>query len=120
MLARLIPANAGNTGLGQPHEQPPTAHPRQRGEHHAMHNALGRHWGSSPPTRGTRHFELFAANVLGLIPANAGNTVGAVQCDGEAPAHPRQRGEHVAEWLEHQWGLGSSPPTRGTHTVVLE
>ena len=54
-LARLIPAHAGKTrdGGAVPHAR--QAHPRSRGENHAVVVSIRRLGGSSPLTRGKQH-----------------------------------------------------------------
>ena len=50
----------------------------------------------------------------GLIPARAGNTVGAVCGWLLYGAHPRSRGEHEAGEQPEDMREGSSPLARGT------
>ena len=69
--------------------------------------------GSSPLTRGKRHFQALNNLGLRLIPAHAGKT--ACECpdaDGGG-AHPRSRGENDAPHDDVCSGTGSSPLTRG-------
>ena len=73
-LVGLIPARAGNTHDNSDHRTGCRAHPRSRGEHEMSFRAavLGR--GSSPLARGTPTEVADEADVVGLIPARAGNT----------------------------------------------
>ena len=65
--------------------------------------------------RGTHTGRLEFAQYVGIIPAYAGNTVGAGDCCGEPGDHPRVCGEH--KWLSAVPSAlaGSSPRMRGTH-----
>ena len=70
----LIPAHAGKTllhwlGLGAL-----PAHPRSRGENYPPNLLMGEEAGSSPLTRGKRHFQALNNLSLRLIPAHAGKT----------------------------------------------
>ena len=51
-LRGLIPAHAGKTSSASIGRWSPWAHPRSRGENHALERAAGRSQGSSPLTRG--------------------------------------------------------------------
>ena len=70
--------------------------------------------GSSPLARGTRDPNARGMNLLGLIPARAGNThrgnPGYLSCW----AHPRSRGEHPKIRVRVSFAPGSSPLARGT------
>ena len=50
--------------------------------------------GSSPLARGTLIVVMVVIRRSGLIPARAGNTLGADGWDKNSRAHPRSRGEH--------------------------
>ena len=54
-----------------------------------------------------------AHHILRLIPAHAGKTSEAVVSITHLPAHPRSRGENIAEQGWDAYALGSSPLTRG-------
>ena len=70
--------------------------------------------GSSPLARGTRFEVCHSLEVVGLIPARAGNTVARKFAGSSSRAHPRSRGEHCV-WMVGVGGiLGSSPLARGT------
>ena len=116
---RLIPARAGNTAVGDDAPVPVTAHPRSRGEHAGMCEAITSRLGSSPLARGTLPATDAYINAWRLIPARAGNTSSLGAAARAAAAHPRSRGEHadffVANWA---WG-GSSPLARGTRSKKL-
>ena len=132
--ARLIPAHAGNTGCAPMATSPCWAHPRSRGEHQCVTEALTEITGSSPLTRGThvRHFSrqrlkrlipAHAGNTLvcgpsilrrGAHPAHAGNTRHQPVLSRMLGAHPRSRGEHTRIRVRMVVRPGSSPLTRGT------
>ena len=69
--------------------------------------------GSSPLTRGKRVLEVRRAGAVGLIPAHAGKTSPARRGHGTAWAHPRSRGENLAQLSPAVASQGSSPLTRG-------
>ncbi|SDQ52385.1 hypothetical protein SAMN05428996_2038 [Quadrisphaera sp. DSM 44207] len=109
----LIPAYAGSTprrGCGGP-RQP--AHPRVRGEHRAAIAAADGWLGSSPRTRGAQGRRHACGDEEGLIPAYAGSTTASPSSPDGPWAHPRVRGEHVAQVLAEKHLDGSSPRTRG-------
>ena len=70
----LIPARAGNTPPHHVQGKEPEAHPRSRGEHRLSSLPVKLPPGSSPLARGTRPLTTLSQNLLGLIPARAGNT----------------------------------------------
>ena len=71
----LIPAHAGKTGTLCGSVARGTAHPRSRGENpHVILKPSCCH-GSSPLTRGKRHFRGLSHLALRLIPAHAGKTL---------------------------------------------
>ena len=71
----IIPADAGNTwGIGLT-GFPAWDHPRGCGEHPVWSSLGSCSRGSSPRMRGTRRVQITPAHDLGIIPADAGNTV---------------------------------------------
>ena len=74
---RLIPAHAGKTAAPPPPISTRTAHPRSRGENAIPCISSCTICGSSPLTRGKRHFHGLSHLALRLIPAHAGKTRGA-------------------------------------------
>ena len=99
------------THTGAPVE---SAHPRRCGEHrHDPYRCAGR-VGSSPQVRGTRTSIIPESKPRGLIPAGAGNTLGASMRHYAQTAHPRRCGEHWIRLLPRGWRRGSSPQVRGT------
>ena len=114
LLARLIPARAGNTLALRCAIRASPAHPRSRGEHPT--NALPSECvaGSSPLARGTQQTVTSARKWSRLIPARAGNTLLQSGASVSRPAHPRSRGEHPRPPSSDAASHGSSPLARGT------
>ena len=69
-------------------------HPRIRGEHFQMDDMIWPITGSSPHTRGARRGLRQVGAHVGIIPAYAGSTAGAIGFGATAADHPRIRGEH--------------------------
>ena len=96
------------------------AHPRSRGENSAAAKRRIVAAGSSPLTRGKRHFQALNNLVLRLIPAHAGKTTGAPHATTWWPAHPRSRGENIPPGPRVVRVEGSSPLTRGKPLLPLD
>ena len=111
---RLIPASAGNTRAWRSRHPRWAAHPRERGEHVAIHTAPGIATGSSPRARGTRFLIGGECVSARLIPASAGNTMVGLAVANPVTAHPRERGEHGRRRRVFRSSAGSSPRARGT------
>ena len=94
------------------------AHPRSRGENHRRQHQLGRCGGSSPLTRGKLGRLEFQERTAGLIPAHAGKTAGRGRMRRERWAHPRSRGENRTLTYPYCCMMGSSPLTRGKHSLA--
>ena len=109
----LIPAHAGKTGSVVQAGGARAAHPRSRGENHALASTASCEVGSSPLTRGKRVGFLPGDLAAGLIPAHAGKTHMTTKGEALASAHPRSRGENPYARLARRCGRGSSPLTRG-------
>ena len=75
--------------------------------------------GSSPLTRGKLLVGGLVDAGAGLIPAHAGKTLSVMSVMGVCPAHPRSRGENTANPCATHLSTGSSPLTRGKHTLWL-
>ena len=114
---RLIPAHAGKTVIYCLPSSAVAAHPRSRGENRVGHEAQFRTAGSSPLTRGKHGVVPQQAALAGLIPAHAGKTWAEAWLGVAPAAHPRSRGENVPVLWRVVGGNGSSPLTRGKHTV---
>ena len=114
LLARFIPARAGNTYATGRVRTNGSVHPRSRGEHMGDREDSGCGYGSSPLARGTQ-LHRGAVRVRGrFIPARAGNTPSAGRPDSLPPVHPRSRGEHRILRTRAAPIPGSSPLARGT------
>ena len=109
----LIPAHAGKTSLASLCNLVLRAHPRSRGENYLSLLLTCRHLGSSPLTRGKLARWKRAPCLRGLIPAHAGKTTVCARPRSRSAAHPRSRGENVADAPEDGIRSGSSPLTRG-------
>ncbi len=115
---RFIPACAGNTGVEVLRRRAGAVHPRLRGEHIPLLVITQFSSGSSPPARGTLGQAGFDAVVRRFIPACAGNTRSNWQKILVMPVHPRLRGEHAPVCSIYHKMHGSSPPARGTPTLM--
>ena len=109
----IIPALAGNTPKA--HTGWPSApdHPRSRGEYSGLWSQWVTVDGSSPLSRGIPLAALAAADVVGIIPALAGNTEQSGLRVGSQRDHPRSRGEYRAGGVRTRPARGSSPLSRG-------
>ena len=110
----IIPAYAGNTS-GYPYRRWRSwDHPRVCGEHKVDDSTGEGAWGSSPRMRGTHSRCRRAANVTGIIPAYAGNTMMTPRLTTATWDHPRVCGEHQCPANSAGTAGGSSPRMRGT------
>ena len=109
----LIPAHAGKTSQRLPLIDGMRAHPRSRGENHAIESTGHAGQGSSPLTRGKQATKWRPDLRVGLIPAHAGKTPERRPRTVSSTAHPRSRGENVSSPFWGTLGSGSSPLTRG-------
>ncbi len=75
--------------------------------------------GSSPRMRGTLPGNQRRVRILGIIPADAGNTLESRRENGRQGDHPRGCGEHTAHRRLKNSSRGSSPRMRGTPQVLL-
>ena len=91
---RIIPADAGNTTGKARGTLSVQDHPRGCGEHPLWVAHLQHSRGSSPRMRGTPGYRAYRILALGIIPADAGNTVGAESTWSNFEDHPRGCGEH--------------------------
>ena len=117
--SRIIPAYAGNT----PRCLYPTCscrdHPRVCGEHNIVFVPYNLYRGSSPRMRGTLTTIRCAPELIGIIPAYAGNTFRPCRLVVRGRDHPRVCGEHVCQYGRVHIERGSSPRMRGTLTPIL-
>ena len=114
VVARFIPALAGNTLTSVSVVMRPPVHPRACGEHALMPAESGQPAGSSPRLRGTHPPLRGRPAGIRFIPALAGNTLPWRQSCGLPTVHPRACGEHEDFLLANMLKLGSSPRLRGT------
>ena len=114
---RLIPAHAGKTLSRANLSSGTKAHPRSRGENVSMRIPTPPTSGSSPLTRGKPRVTLENHACKGLIPAHAGKTMQLKTVAARLRAHPRSRGENVAEQKMQRTLGGSSPLTRGKPSI---
>ena len=115
LLGGIIPAYAGSTGLRQSRLRFRRDHPRIRGEHVLVADALPSELGSSPHTRGAQERWDKLSEWVGIIPAYAGSTTASLTTAITCRDHPRIRGEHQHQSQSVYVGVGSSPHTRGAH-----
>ncbi len=119
LLARFIPAGAGNTISIQIRQSEYPVHPRWRGEHLRLATRVWVRTGSSPLARGTLQASTEEQRRGRFIPAGAGNTLIASPRSAGTPVHPRWRGEHSITATGRLAFVGSSPLARGTHYSAL-
>ena len=117
---RIIPACAGNTGVGVGVWLLCGDHPRMRGEHTAVTWLLSGTVGSSPHARGTLPHPGGWTQHHGIIPACAGNTGADHSNHQRQRDHPRMRGEHSHLARKRVHDQGSSPHARGTRPAHAE
>ena len=119
IYAGLIPAHAGKTHGTNGRRRAQGAHPRSRGENAIPTRTVSRRKGSSPLTRGKQRPPVCRVARVGLIPAHAGKTPWGGGRGWPGGAHPRSRGENsnCALWATRT--TGSSPLTRGKHSLGL-
>ena len=90
----IIPADAGNTDGTRAPSQACEDHPRGCGEHSLASSLANLKMGSSPRMRGTRTGYQPGDQFLGIIPADAGNTLYILDNNSKDRDHPRGCGEH--------------------------
>ena len=115
----LIPAHAGKTQPPRPDADTIPAHPRSRGENPGDQTAYYKVQGSSPLTRGKPSLRLAWRAATGLIPAHAGKTRSPAPKTSIRTAHPRSRGENTRRSALQSVAGGSSPLTRGKHSLLV-
>ena len=110
----IIPAYAGNTGIGEIVIDAVEDHPRVCGEHLKLAECAQVGRGSSPRMRGTPFADGVEHAANGIIPAYAGNTPHWWRNWHGVRDHPRVCGEHVMMVGNFRLSKGSSPRMRGT------
>ena len=114
IVARFIPACAGNSSDCPALSGRRTVHPRVCGELPQGATLKAVEAGSSPRVRGTHRARINARWVHRFIPACAGNSAGGALSPTSWPVHPRVCGELVTG-RPMAYGIdGSSPRVRGT------
>ena len=114
----LIPARAGTTCCGERRRFRSWAHPRSRGDHARTEPPLHQPAGSSPLARGPHSPTHQGVIMNGLIPARAGTTGRAWPLFLLRWAHPRSRGDHIADIETYYGKSGSSPLARGPPSLL--
>ncbi len=111
---QFIPAGAGNTLHCSSSTRIVSVYPRWRGEH--RFNARLRHfrYSLSPLARGTRYRCSMISVLRQFIPAGAGNTSHASDCNRCFTVYPRWRGEHAYGHAQTCHSASLSPLARGT------
>ena len=90
-------------------------HPRSRGEYTITAAQAFGDDGSSPLSRGIQDFGAGSPDVVGIIPALAGNTYVIMHLLLHTSDHPRSRGEYSHSPTRMRTRSGSSPLSRGIH-----
>ena len=114
LVARFIPAYAGNATSAALGGGSHPVHPRIRGERSTPVYRIRHPPGSSPHTRGTLLIYFSPDLRMRFIPAYAGNAFAAQATRLFTTVHPRIRGERTADQIAQGKVYGSSPHTRGT------
>ena len=96
-MVRIIPADAGSTGLLVSYIEEQPDHPRRCGEHPVSTWAIRMVAGSSPQMRGAPGHIWPGSSAQRIIPADAGSTCPSVEFFAEVEDHPRRCGEHGRE-----------------------
>mgnify|MGYP005911173997 CR=1 FL=1 len=107
----FVPTIMGSVSLGSS---------RVCGEHRTLTDENGEPWGSSPRMRGTHQIRDVSADIHGIIPAYAGNTIRCLSARRATVDHPRVCGEHFSVASHLRVNPGSSPRMRGTHSRRLQ
>ena len=93
-VARIIPADAGSTMSYYLSAHSHEDHPRGCGEHVLRDSIKTGAQGSSPRMRGAHPPTAWSSPLAGIIPADAGSTVGRSVGHRTGQDHPRGCGEH--------------------------
>ncbi len=117
VVARFIPAGAGNTFMMAVPRLISAVYPRWRGEHVVAGNYARGNNGLSPLARGTLSGALAGKAGGRFIPAGAGNTARRRTGSDGVPVYPRWRGEHPDTYQNGEDVNGLSPLARGTPTI---
>ena len=115
---RIIPADAGSTGIMSDKKQVYQDHPRGCGEHHHVDSGAISGSGSSPRMRGALGPGLRVPVPPGIIPADAGSTSTKIPPGRCGRDHPRGCGEHPSTLRPWAMSGGSSPRMRGARRLL--
>ena len=94
-------------------------HPRLRGEQKKPKTKRGESMGSPPLARGTGTAAAWAARIIRITPACAGNSMRAWRMRANGWDHPRLRGEQFPFSMLILYNIGSPPLARGTAVLSL-
>ena len=109
----FIPACAGERTGGHPSRATIRVHPRMRGGEVQLGTANPLLVGSSPHARGRVLLAPSYRNLVGFIPACAGERPGQGDELGQVGVHPRMRGGEASAEASPYHNRGSSPHARG-------
>ena len=93
--------------------------PTHAGKTHILATRYPPKRGSSPLTRGKLCWLSIVLVCVGLIPTHAGKTLSPGSASVRTPAHPHSRGENRVRASRLSRSRGSSPLTRGKHSISL-
>ena len=110
---RIIPARAGQTGVGGWLISVCTDHPRACGANRPSLQPISVRNGSSPRVRGKRPCPAGGSGNRRIIPARAGQTVECYGLHVVPPDHPRACGANLTVHVDMNSQHGSSPRVRG-------
>ena len=120
LVARIIPAHAGQTCCRRRPSRSRPDHPRACGANPLSRTLIFSSVGSSPRMRGKLAFAVCGAGTVRIIPAHAGQTDSRPhRYDGSAD-HPRACGANTPDWVAGPFWSGSSPRMRGKRFRQLE
>ncbi len=117
-ILRSIPTRVGNTRWEGRNSPPTPVHPHLRGEHCTPPTIQAHGTGSSPPAWGTLYHDRQNGFLERFIPTRVGNTKYESKNTALVRVHPHPRGEHGCGVVPVVISPGSSPPARGTRSVV--
>ena len=110
---RIIPAHAGQTGLGNPTRRSSADHPRACGANMRSGSESSACAGSSPRMRGKRRLVREQHHRIRIIPAHAGQTASGRPEASCSADHPRACGANKSLSRMSPLRNGSSPRMRG-------
>ena len=114
-LGGYIPARAGEAVMGSAGTPRPTVHPRACGGSPTSRRRATRGYGTSPRVRGKHHCHELDQDVLGYIPARAGEAAADDARPQRRGVHPRACGGSGLALVGAAVWAGTSPRVRGKH-----